>query len=104
MSTQSSISDNPRDLYVRELSRYEGYTRRGIKVTSINELDHTKITKGDMAVTIDGEQILAYLGNQIWIEADPGYLKVITVETPDPDNIWFRVPVYILHWQQFDIH
>lgn len=111
---QGLISMNP-DLIRRGISlwwydaaanalrdEYRNYTRRGLKYNSINEVDHSQIQKGDMAVTLDGEHILAYMGNQTWIQADPGYLKVIKVRTPEPENVWFRTPVYVLHWQQFE--
>ncbi len=54
-----------------------------------------------MAVTEDGVHILAYLGDKVWIEADPIYKKVIKVSIPETDNPWFNTPVYILRWQQF---
>lgn len=81
---------------------YRNYTRRGTEYESINQIDSSQIKPGDMAVSVDGEHILAYQGNQTWIEADPEPLKVIKVTTPEPDNVWFNVPVYLLHWRQFD--
>jgi hypothetical protein len=62
-----------------------------------------------MAVTVDGEHILAYLGdsasgsrsgNRTWISADPDVQKTIEVTTPEPDNFWFNTPVYLLRWRQ----
>lgn len=79
---------------------YRNFTKRGQQATSINDLNLNTIQPGDLAVTVDGEHILAYLGNSIWIEADPGYLKVIQVTVPEPDNLWFKVPIYVLRWQQ----
>jgi hypothetical protein len=79
---------------------YRNFTKRRQQATSINDLNHHTIQPGDLAVTVDGEHILAYLGNSIWIEADPGYLKVIQVTVPEPDNLWFNVPIYVLRWQQ----
>jgi hypothetical protein len=53
-----------------------------------------------MRAAIDGEHILAYVGANRSIEADPGDLKVIAVTVPNLDNFWFQVPVYVLRWQQ----
>ncbi len=80
---------------------YKNYTKQLFLSPSINDLDHNKIKPGDMAVTADGVHILAYLGRQIWIEADPNYQEVIKVKIPEPNNPWFHVPVYALQWQQF---
>ncbi len=81
---------------------YRNYTRRGAEYESINQIDYTQIKPGDMAVSTDGQHIFAYQGNQTWIEADPGVLRVIKVKTPEPNNSWFHVPVYLLQWRQFD--
>ena len=80
---------------------YRNYTKQLFASDSINTLDYNKIHKGDMAVTQDGVHILAYLGNKVWIEADPIYKKVIKVSIPELDNPWFNTPVYILRWEQF---
>ena len=80
---------------------YKDFTKFLYDAASINELDYTKIKKGDIAVSKDGIYTLAYIGNNIWIEADPNYQKVIKVKAPEPNNIWFRVPVKILEWRQF---
>ncbi|MFB2922016.1 NlpC/P60 family protein [Aerosakkonema funiforme] len=81
---------------------YRNWTKFLYQAPSINELDNSKIQTGDMAVTTDGVHILAYIGNNVWIEADPNYRKVIKVKVPDPSNIWFRIPVNILQWRQFE--
>lgn len=80
---------------------YRNYTSRGIRVESINQLEPATIQPGDLAVTVDGEHILAYLGDRTWIEADPGEQKVIKIKTPS-NNVWFTTPVYILRWRQLE--
>ncbi len=80
---------------------YRNYTKKLFFSNSINAIDYKKIHSGDMAVTEDGVHILAYLGDKVWIEADPIYKKVIKVSIPETDNPWFNTPVYILRWQQF---
>jgi NlpC/P60 family len=82
------------------LREYRGYTRRLWTAASINQIDHVQIQPGDLAVTTNGEHILAYLGDRAWIEADPNVMKVIIVQVPTA-NPWFQVPVEILRWQQF---
>lgn len=70
-------------------------------VSSINELDESKILPGDFAVTVTGVHALAYTGDGIWIEADPHYARVITVKTPTK-NPWFEEPVQIMRWSQIE--
>jgi hypothetical protein len=77
-----------------------GWTTRLFKAESINKIDLTQLLSGDLAATIDGQHILAYVGQNQWIEADPGYHKTMVFKVPDADNIWFQVPVYTLRWQQ----
>lgn len=50
-------------------------TRPVLRTPSLNALDHARILPGDLAVTADGTHVLAYLGDHVRIEADPG-LKV----------------------------
>jgi NlpC/P60 family/Cobalt transport protein len=77
-----------------------GWTQRLFKASSINQIDLTKLLPGDLATTIDGQHILAYIGQNKWIEADPNYQKTIVVTVPERDNFWFHVPIYTLRWQQ----
>ncbi len=77
-----------------------GWKQRLFRSPDINAIDSAKLLAGDLAVTIDGQHILAYVGTNRWIEADPGDLKVIAVTVPNRDNFWFQVPVYILRWKQ----
>lgn len=63
---------------------------------SINEIE-SALQPGDLAVTTDGVHVLAYLGDQQWIEADPADLQVLIVHTPS-DNIWFNTPVTLVRW------
>lgn len=60
-----------------------------------------KFFPGDLAVTSNGIHIMAYLGDNRWIEADPGIRRVITVTVPANENNWFRIPVNIVRWKFF---
>jgi hypothetical protein len=77
---------------------HQGLTAQLFKSPSIDELDHAKLLPGDLAVTRDGVHVMAYLGDQRWIEADPAEGRVITVQAPAKDNLWFRMPVTIVRW------
>lgn len=80
---------------------YRGLTvRRGV-APGINGIAKDSLLPGDLAVTADGVHVLACLGGETWIEADPGVLRVITVITPS-ENPWFAVPVQLVRWTQLE--
>ncbi len=80
---------------------YRGMTKRVFSATNINSIASSQLKPGDLAVTSSGQHVLAYLGNQEWIEADPDLdiRKVIIVKAPSTDNPWLKRPVYILRWK-----
>ena len=78
---------------------YRGLTTRVLATSSLNALDHSRIAPGDMAVTASGLHILAYVGDQCWIEADPHVGHVVTVAAPAPSNEWFTGPMKIVRWR-----
>jgi hypothetical protein len=41
---------------------------------------------------------MAYLGEKLWIEADPAAARVITVAAPSKTNAWFHGPMKIVRW------
>lgn len=70
----------------------------------LNQLDHSTIKPGDMAVTSNGVHVMAYVGNQTWIEADPSELqgnKVVQVKLPSR-IAWFGTPVHLMRWRQLE--
>lgn len=77
---------------------HAGLTAPLVETPSLNELDHSRILPGDLAVTRDGIHILAYLGDQQWIEADPIIGKVISVSVPAASNAWFASPMQVVRW------
>jgi len=81
--------------------QYDGLTVHLFETPGINQLDHTKILPGDLAVTRDGAHIMAYLGENRWIEADPTVGRVITVSVPANDNDWFCRPMNLVRWNVF---
>jgi cell wall-associated NlpC family hydrolase len=76
----------------------DGLTVHLLDTPSVNQLDHSKILPGDLAVTRNGVHIMAYLGDGQWIEADPGEGRVVTVPVPAQDNLWFKGPMNIVRW------
>ena len=77
---------------------YRGYTLPVTQAKNLNELDHSLVRPGDMAVTGSGSHILAYLGNKQWIQADPTANQVI-VETAPSKNGWFTRSVNVVRWR-----
>jgi hypothetical protein len=81
---------------------YRARTRVLFKSRSINELDHARLLPGDFAVTSGGAHALAYVGNETWIEADPGPARrVILLKVPS-NSAWLKTPVYIMRWRQLE--
>ncbi|HOJ55446.1 MAG TPA: NlpC/P60 family protein [Phycisphaerae bacterium] len=81
---------------------YGGRTRRICTTAGINQLDHAGILPGDFAITATGIHALVYIGDQNWMEADPGAGKVITVRVPTNGIGWFDQPIHVMRWTQFD--
>ena len=77
---------------------YNGRTYVFQEATTLNTVDYAKLSPGDLAVTDSGMHILAYLGDQTWIDADPkGKFAVVTDKAPSKD-VWFSTPVKLLRW------
>ncbi|MCB9850793.1 MAG: C40 family peptidase [Phycisphaerales bacterium] len=76
---------------------YRGQTQPIQQADSINALARDRLQTGDIAVTADGLHVLAYLGNDEWIQAEPGVKKVIILRSPN-ENVWFNKPVHVMRW------
>ena len=81
---------------------YRGFTRQIIQSPGINLLENSEIEPGDIAVTTSGVHVLAYLGGNEWIEADPDLKKVVIIKVPSKGNPWFYEPVRILRWNELE--
>jgi hypothetical protein len=77
---------------------YRAQTKHILIATSINSLGPNETLSGDIAVTVSGVHVLAFLGNEEWIEADPSIGKVVIVKVPAIKNPWFQEPVHIMRW------
>jgi len=78
---------------------YYNLTVPVLTTRSLNVLDHSRILPGDMAVTDSGVHVMAYVGDNRWIEADPGIGRVVTLTAPTPSNIWLSGPMKIVRWR-----
>ena len=86
------------DCTAADFGEGRGVTSRCFTVQSINNLDHSRIQPGDLAVTTSGSHVMAYLGSNDWIEADPEVGKVITESAPSAHNTWFSQNMNIVRW------
>jgi hypothetical protein len=78
---------------------YRGLTTPVFSADSINSIRDYDLLPGDIAVTANGMHVLAYLGHQEWIQAEPNRGCVFTLRAPH-DNNWLTQPVRIMRWQQ----
>lgn len=88
------------DATAKEIGRgYSGRTRVLRENTTLNTADYRELHPGDLAVTMNGTHILAYLGEKTWINADPkGKFAVVQKTAPDPKDAWFSTPVKLVRW------
>ncbi|HEY1081402.1 MAG TPA: NlpC/P60 family protein, partial [Prosthecobacter sp.] len=64
----------------------------------IRTLDVSRLQPGDLAVTTSGVHMLAYLGDEEWIQADPSVEAVIALNGRTAANAWFDQPVILHRW------
>ena len=83
------------------LEEYRGQTKRLLAAENVRQLDPSKLQPGDFAVTADGVHVLAYLGEGIWIEADPGLQRVVRLNAME-ENHWLKVPIVVMRWRYFE--
>ena len=78
---------------------YRDYTVPLAVKGTILEMDHSPLRRGDLAVSVGGAHILAYVGDGYWIQADPGLGKVSTLHSREDSNFWFEGPVTTHRWR-----
>ncbi len=66
---------------------------------TIATMDYVDLLPGDLVVTEDRRHILAFLGGEEWIQADPGAGKVTVENGRTSGNGWFGVPVTVHRWR-----
>ncbi|MGD1935992.1 MAG: NlpC/P60 family protein [Cyanophyceae cyanobacterium] len=66
--------------------------------STIRTMPYEGLNPGDFAVTGDRQHLIVYLGNDQWIQADPGTGRVLTLHGYQGDNPWFHSPVTMHRW------
>lgn len=80
---------------------YRGFTVARRMEGKMSGLNPDSLEPGDMAVTQGGVHVLVYLGNAIWIQADPGE-GLVTIGSGKADlDPWFSNHVSIHRWSVF---
>ncbi|MCO4780822.1 MAG: C40 family peptidase [Candidatus Cloacimonetes bacterium] len=77
---------------------YDGKTFKVFDSLSIKDIDHSKLSIGDMAATDNGVHVLAYIGDKKWIQADPTRGKV-TIDHSSSKAPWLDTKVCIVRWK-----
>jgi hypothetical protein len=78
---------------------HAGLTGYLFDTPNINVLDHSQVLPGDLAVHVNGTHVMAYLGSNLWIQADPRAGRVTTTAVPAEDNPQFYRPMRIVRWR-----
>lgn len=90
------------DCSARALSEeYRHQTVKLFEAPSLNAIELARLQPGDLAVTADGVHVMAFLGSNEWIEADPDLKRVLIVTVPST-NIWLDSRVQIMRWRILD--
>ena len=79
-----------------------GTAKKIMEEKSLAILNDKNLHPGDFAITNNGVHALAYVGDHIWLEADPSERKVIRVNARETKNVWFQEPISILRWRFMD--
>lgn len=77
---------------------YRDYLRPLDISGDIRTLDYEQLQPGDIAIDEHGVHAIVYLGGDLWIQADPGVEKVITLSGRTDENLWFAIPVRMFRW------
>jgi hypothetical protein len=78
---------------------YRGESVVLFEAPDLNSLDHSKLLPGDFAVTRNGVHTLVYIGDDKWMQADPGRGRAQYEEVPVHDSGWFSTPMVLLRWR-----
>ena len=65
---------------------------------TIRTMPYAGLNPGDFAVTGDRQHLIVYLGNDQWIQADPGTGRVLTLNGYQDENQWFYSSVTMHRW------
>lgn len=77
---------------------YRGYMHPVLLEGNLREMPFDGLRPGDVAITKSGIHCLVYLGDERWIQADPGDGAVAIYDARSSGNSWFDTPVAIYRW------
>jgi hypothetical protein len=87
------------DSSARAMGRsHRGNTRPVGLTDALWRLDAARLLPGDLAIRTDGVHVVVYLGNDEWIEADPGRGIVRRWIPSENDGAWYD-PMSVYRWQ-----
>lgn len=78
---------------------YKGMTTLIIRLDSMKSLDYTTIKQGDIIVAEKGFHTFVYIGDRLWLEANPEKGKVIKVTSELKEKEWASVPIKLMRWR-----
>lgn len=78
---------------IRDLTRPLGVSGK------IAALDTQSLRPGDLAITWGGVHLIVFLGDDLWIQADPGQGKVAIEHAQRDSNPWFVKEVTLHRWR-----
>lgn len=67
---------------------------------TLSTMDYAALRPGDLAVTLNGVHVLVYLGDNQWINADPGAGAVVTFDGRTGTSGWRRSLVTAHRWRE----
>jgi hypothetical protein len=79
-------------------NNYRGFTRPLGVAGKLRDLDFSRLSVGDLAVTGDGRHVMVYFDTGTWIQADPGPWKVAIGNPKTDKNPWFDCYVTLHRW------
>lgn len=77
---------------------YREFTQNLNQSGEIQTMPYDELKPGDIAVTKSGVHTLVYVGEGLWIQADPGIGAVATLDGRTDRNTWFTQPVTMHRW------
>jgi hypothetical protein len=96
-SLQTGFLPTPRGVEPgKQVWRSTGLTDRDAAVAKALEWEKEARIRRAALGTADGGHVMAYLGNSVWIEADPVVGRVIVVKAPCQTNPWFEQRIRIV--------
>jgi len=81
---------------------YKEMTTLVLKANSMDELDYSNIKPGDIIVAAKGFHTFAYIGDKVWLEANPDNGKTLKKSSEVKAKEWKGVPLKIVLWSELN--